>query len=164
MSLPEKNDYNSLGGELIDYSPVEDPSTDLAAEASNEMRCDIAAMTQTAIRAWVGFSVDGYGDPVVGNTEQDYGAVYGRAIEYKPEILKSAPGTYTIIFPETIIDARGFEKSLNIQCGFGNCESTEQLTSVKRIASNMLNLFLWNTTDGSFTDPSLGDKVFVFIL
>lgn len=50
MSLPNKQSYDNLGGELSDYSPVTDPTTDLSAEASNETRVDVAAMTRTIPR------------------------------------------------------------------------------------------------------------------
>lgn len=166
MALPEKNDYNSLGGEKTDYSPVADPSTDLSAEELNETRVDVAAMTQTAIRAWCGFTVtqDGYFTPEIGNTEQDYGAVYGRASLYKPSVLRNSQGNYTVTFPSAITDARGNSKSLNIQCCFGNSESIAQSVSAKRESANTVRVAVFDITDGSYTEPGLNEKIFVFIL
>lgn len=162
MSLPEKNDYDSLGGEKTDYSPVADPSTDLSAEELNETRADVAAMTQTAIRAWCAFTVDGYASPSIGDTEQDYGAVYGRSSSYKPSVSRVTAGEYTITFPTSVVDARGNTKSLNIQCGFGNSETMEELVNVKRASANTLTVYIWDTTDGSRRDPN--GKIIVFIL
>lgn len=159
MSLPEKNDYNALGGELIDYSPVEDPSTDLSAEASNEMRSDIAGITQICMRAWCGFSVDGYGDAIIGDTEQDYGAVYGRALAYKPTILKTAPGFYTIIFPASVVDPRGNSKNINIQFPFGYCADGGYLTNVARLDASSVIVTVRDTVSNIPADPMT--KVYV---
>ena len=102
MSLPNANSFNNLGGELVDYSPVTNPTTDLSAEASNEMRSDVAAMTRTVTKAWVAFTVSG--SSVIGVANSDFDAVYGNAQIYKPTGVYNSVGAYTITFPASIID------------------------------------------------------------
>lgn len=161
MSLPEKNDYDSLGGEKTDYSPVADPETDLSAEELNETRCDVAAMTQTAIRAWCSFTVTAT-VPAIGSTEQDYGAVYGRATDYKPSIVRNSAGVYTITFPSSVVDARGNSKSINIQCGFGCSVTGDESVAVARASANTVVVRVVSIASGSATDAA--GRVNVFIL
>lgn len=161
MSLPEKNDYDSLGGEKIDYSPVADPDTDLSAEELNETRADVAAMTQTAIRAWCSFTVTAT-VPAIGSTEQDYGAVYGRSASYKPSIVRNSAGVFTVTFPTSIVDARGNTKSLNIQCGFGCSETADESVAVQRTSANTVVARIVSIASGAATDAA--GRVNVFIL
>lgn len=159
MSLPNKNDYDTLGGEKDNYEEVTDPSTDLSAEASNETRADVAAMTRTAIRAWVGFTVNGT-DVEVSNT--DFDAVYGNAIAYKPTGVRNGVGDYTFTFPEEIEDARGNTISLNLQCGFGNCEEPGFVVNIVKLTANTFRVYNYSISDGAPADSS--NKTFLFVL
>src|SRR6187431_2696501 len=101
MALPDSTTYASIGGELIDYSPVEDPETDLAAEFDNEARADTAAMTRMISRAMVSFTTDGVDCTVV-----DHDAVWGSDLAVKPTVTVAGT-TITVPWPTTVTDARG---------------------------------------------------------
>ena len=161
MSLPDKNDYSVLGGELADYSAVADPTTDLPAEASNEMRADVAAMTRTAIRAWCGFTIDGYAAPSISNT--DYDAVYGNAMDYKPVVTRNSTGNYTIDFPTTVTDARGITHDLNLQCGFINSESSGLVGNAIKTDANTFNVLIYDLS-GAASDPGTDKRILLFVL
>jgi hypothetical protein len=115
--LPNVANYDTYGGELEDYSLVEDPTTDLAADLANEQRVDTAGMTATALRAFVVFtwSVD------EGVTIRQQGAVWGNGTS--PTIALTAPGTFTITWPSTATDARGVSRSVNLRAGWVSCQS-----------------------------------------
>lgn len=165
MSLPNSNSYNNLGGELSDYSPVTDPTTDLSAEASNEMRSDVAAMTRTATRAWVSFQVSGTSIVV---DSSDYDAVYGNANLYKPTGSYDAPGDYTITFPASIVDARSNTISVNIQAAWVNMQSSSPdmyFAKATVLSSNTVKVYLFDLNSG-LTDPGnpATDKISLFVL
>jgi len=117
MALPDKNIYNNLGGELTDYQPAEDPTTDLAAAADDDARSDVAAMTRIIVRAYVVFTVSGSTCTVV-----DQDSVWGNSLAVLPTIVRNSAGNYTITWPATVMDARGLSHALNLRRGHGNVE------------------------------------------
>jgi len=153
--LPEKSSYAQYGGELQDYSPVEDPETDLSAEASNASRCDTSAMTRTATRAWVAFTVSGSTVTIASN---DYDAVYGNDNTVKPVVVKLIPGLYAVTFPTSVVDARGTTHSVNLNVGFANIEDLADgyFANCKKIGANVFNIAVWSTQDGILADPISG--------
>lgn len=161
MSLPNSNSYDILGGELNDYAPVTDPTTDLSAESSNEMRADTAAMTRMADRAWVAFTIDGYSEPQVANN--DFDAVWGNALAYKPEVTYDGLGEYTVTFPEEVIDARGIEQTVNLRCGHGQCESLGYTVNVRKISPNEFTIKLTVDTDGLNDPLTTTDKILLIV-
>lgn len=154
MSLPDSNSFNSLGGELQDYAPVTDPTTDLSAEASNEMRCDVAAMTRTATRAIVKFTVSG-GAVTIANT--DFEAVYGNSLTYKPSGVVNGNGDYTITFPATVNDARGIEHDVNFKYCWANYDgpiTDFYVARAKILSPNTVQVFLQDMVAPAATPPS----------
>lgn len=167
--LPNKNSFNNLGGELSDYSPLTDPTTDLSAFASNEARADTAAMTRTIIRAWVSFVSDGYlgstpdGYADVSNT--DFDAVYGNAIAFKPEIVKNSAGSYTTTFPTSIVDARGITQLINFQVGWCNVQDAGGFfANTKKISANIFDIYIFSAITQVLADPPAGTKTTLFVL
>lgn len=166
MSLPNIQSYDNLGGELADYNPVTDPTTDLSAEASNEMRSDVSAMTRTATRAWVAFRVDGTSAIVVDNDDHD--SVYGNAEIYKPVGVYNSTGNYTITFPASIVDARGVTQSLNLRQAWTCFDSISNhflLSSARVTSANTVDVFLYDFTGPNITDPPdpATDKIVLFV-
>lgn len=162
MALPNKQSYSNLGGELHDYSPATDPTTDLTAESSNEMRADVAAMTATCVKSYFMFTVNA---GVVSIANTDFDSVYGNAIIYKPTAVYNSAGNYTFTLPSSIVDARGLTKSINIKCGFGSAASQNYFVSVNISSSNVVRVFLMDCTVPGVADPgSASDKVTVFLV
>lgn len=164
MSLPEKNSFNNLGGELINRRPVENPQTDLDAEASNEMRADLAAMTRTATRCMVKFTISG-GDGYVSNTAFDN--VFGNSITYKPDVAYLGTGSYTVTFPETITDARGNERNINFflaQASTAFATYSGQTVQARVTAPNVVEVKLVNS-GGTAADPPTGtDEIYLIVI
>lgn len=162
--LPNKNSYSELGGELIDYSPVTDPQTDLSAEASNESRVDTAAMTRTAIRAWVTLTC-AISDISVANI--DYDAVYGIALIYKPTVAYIDVGIYEVTFPETILDARSITQTINFSLGWANVDieqgANPLVSTVQKMSANVFRVYLINTNGGTLANTTSG-RINVFVL
>lgn len=162
--LPNKSSYSELGGELTDYSPVTDPETDLSADASNEARADTAAMTRTAIRAWVTLSCL---SDVITIANTDYDAVYGIALIYKPTITYIDVGVYEITFPETVLDARNVTQTVNFNGGWANFASTQGANilgaSVEKMSANVIRVYLYNISSGTLANVSSG-RINVFVL
>lgn len=159
MSLPNKTTFNSLGGELNDYSPVTDPTTDLSAESSNETRSDVAAMTRTAIRAWVSFTYDG----TVGNS--DFDAVYGNAQIYKPSVSPLNHGIYRVTFPETVVDARGNSHAINLSVGWVNVDVENNngwFATANKTSVNEFVVYAYSMIDASLQDPN--GKLTLFVI
>jgi hypothetical protein len=166
MSLPNIQSFDNLGGELADYSPVTDPTTDLSAESSNEMRSDVAAMTRTAIKAYVAFTTDG-GDVFVASG--DYDAVYGNAEIYKPTGVVSDVGKYTITFPSSIVDSRGITQSLNLKMAWCNFETIGNfaLEAKARVTSaNTVEVILYDYSGPNISDPPdpTTDRIILFVI
>ena len=147
MSLPNKQSYDNLGGELSDYSPVTDPTTDLSAEASNETRVDVAAMTRTIPRVYCSITCGGT-SVTISNT--DYDAVFGVDISYKPSITRVSTGIYELTWPEEIVDARGITQILNLRAAWTNLDmdmSGTFLVSYGQVtAANKVKVYLRNAT------------------
>lgn len=149
--LPNKLSFNTIGGELSDYSPPTDPTTDLSATEDDIARADLAAMTRTITRAWVSFTVSGGAITIASN---DYDAVYGNANAYKPIATYNGPGDYYFLFPTSIVDARGITQLVNLQVGWCNMDGDQgYFASAKRLSAIQFQVFVWSTQDGVLADP-----------
>ena len=161
MSLPNIQSFDNLGGELADYSPVTDPTTDLSAESSNEMRSDVAAMTRTCDKAWFTFTTDG-ADIFIASG--DYDAVYGNAEIYKPVGLYNSFGDYEFTLPASVVDARGNTQYLNLKCGHGSTDYLYGVVSIKILTANTIRVLLVDSSGPSQSDPpNPTDKITIFL-
>ena len=132
MALPDKATFATLGGEITDYSDVEDPTTDLAGAFNSETRADVAAMTRMIPRAFVAFTTNGTTCTVV-----DHDAVWGGDLAVKPTVAYVSDGLYTVTWPTTITDARGVVRALNLRRGQVNVESSPScFGSAARLSAN----------------------------
>jgi hypothetical protein len=108
MALPDANTYSTLGGELNNYQSPEDPTTDLDANADNEVRCDSAAASRMVGRAFVAFTGS---DQVV----HQHDSVWGNDVSVLPVVGRSGAGVYTVTWPASVNDARGNPHALNLR-------------------------------------------------
>ena len=126
MTLPSVDSFQTFGGALVDYAPCEDPSTDRPAAAANQWYADTAAMTQTAIRAFVRLSKSGAGYsiflpdvPTSSLTQQAAVWVDGSGVipfVSWPVVVRVSAGVYTITWPTTVVDSLGVTQTLNFRC------------------------------------------------
>lgn len=148
MALPDKSTFASLGGEITDFSAVEDPNTDLAGAFNSEARADNAAMTRMIGRAFVAFTVNGT-CPVV-----EHDAVWGNNLAVAPTVAYVSTGLYTVTWPSTVTDARGVVRALNLRRGLANVDSLGMFASVKRVAANVFSVQAYDAQGPSAGDPA----------
>jgi hypothetical protein len=150
MALPDKATFATLGGEISDYSAVEDPTTDLAGTFSSETRADVAAMTRMIPRAFVSFTTTGASCTVV-----DHDAVWGSDLSVKPVVTIDPVygATYVITWPTTVTDARGVQRALNLRRALGNVEAGGWTTATYRRSANVIAVTTGSTVDSSLSAP-----------
>lgn len=156
MTLPAIDSYDTYGGNKIDYSPVEDPATDLSADQGNQERASVAGMTRTAARAIVAFTtLSGLG------TVTYFDTVWGNAFADTPIVVQGIPGVWAMGLPASITDFTGVEQDLNIRRAHGQVESVSDAFFVqcKKTAPNGLEIAIFDRT-GALVDPDgFGDVV-----
>lgn len=149
MALPDKSTFDTIGGEIIDFSAVEDPNTDLAGAFNSEARADNAAMTRMIPRAYVAFIVSGSLCNVV-----DHDAVWGNSLAVKPTVAYVSFGQYTVTWPTTVADARGVVRALNLRRGLGSVETSGFISAALRISANSFTVTAYDVTSPGPSDPS----------
>lgn len=168
MTLPDIDDLDSLGGALQDLSPVTDPSTDRSATGANPAYTDTAAMTATAIRAWVSLSINGTTPTLVAHN-----SVWGNSLAVQPTLAyTSSTGIFSITWPAIVADAipnglPGYNAAghtLNLRDGWANAQSvTFWHTQILIHAANVAYLYLFNSS-GSLANPGSATTFGVFVI
>jgi hypothetical protein len=150
MSLPDKATFATLGGEISDYSAVEDPTTDLAGAFDSEARADVAAMTRMIPRAMVSYTTDGVTCTVV-----EHDAVWGSDLPVKPTVVLDLGygGKSVVTWPTTVTDARGVVRALNLRRGVANVDQPGYTGSVARVSANVFAVTTASTPDSSLMLP-----------
>lgn len=143
--LPEVQSYDGLGGDIIDYAAVVDPETDLPAEASNETRADVAAMTRMIGRAFVSF--DNGGEVSI------HDAVWGNSDAVKPVVAVLSAGRYTITWPSSVTDARATSHPVNLRVGLPSLVDVAYIATAERTAPNVFLVQVYGIAAGTLDDP-----------
>lgn len=156
MALPDKATFATVGGTILDYSAVEDPNTDLAAEFSNEVRADTAAMTRMIPRAYVAFTTNGTTCTVV-----EHDAVWGNDLAIAPTVARTGTGAYTVTWPTTVTDARGVVRSLNLRRGSAGLDYVGFFASPKRVSANSFTMIVYDASCQAPTDPNFVTDIVV---
>lgn len=143
--LPGIDDLDSYGGEKLDYEPVEDPTTDIGADAWNLIASNVAGMTQTACRAWVAFV--GHAATPADPASNVHGAVWGSSAPVKPTVVKGGTGIYDITWPTEITDELGVEHTVNLRHAWGSVYgSTANPFTVTITGPNTIRMRTFNTS------------------
>jgi hypothetical protein len=162
MTLPSSDSYITYGGEIINYSEVEDPNTDLDQEQSNSMRASAAALSDTCFRAILVFYIDVGNIPVIVN----YNAVWDvQNTSPLPIISYDGVGVYTVKFPTSVIDLRGNPQNINLLGGIANPDCNNfngYFCTVQKIDLVTFTIFNWSAVDRLLQDTGFGpDSKFV---
>lgn len=104
--LPDASTYESLGGAIVDYDAIVDPTTDLPASADCEARANVAAMTRTVGRVWFNWSNDGTDGSIV-----SFDSVIGNSAVNYPTIAKITTGQWHFTFPANAVDVTGVTRA-----------------------------------------------------
>lgn len=111
MSLPDSDSLSTYIGapQLIDFSAVVDPNTDVSAAGLNQALCTLAMSSLTIPRAIVSF-VD-TGSTLAFSYQQ---AVWGNDFSVQPTLGNSGTGLYSITWPATVSDQLAISHSVNL--------------------------------------------------
>lgn len=145
MTPKTLDDYGAPKGDAL---PIEDETTQLAADQYNELAEDCAQLTRTAPRAIVTFNVGT--SPAVTSAV----SVWGGGLAQQPTILHPSLGNFVVIYPATMVDGLGNAESLNFRFAHAAINSTFPAhIRVDAIGAN--NVSVW-TLDNSFAPNDLG--------
>ncbi len=152
MTLPDSDDFDSLGGEIFNHSDVENPTTDLDASFNNITRANVAGMSRVVVRSYV--ELDGYTESAA-----DHNAVYGNGFSVAPIVSHMGTGEYLITFPETIVDALGVERALNIKQAWADPYfASTRLFFARVVRESPHELTVWIVTSSNTRTDMLEDE------
>lgn len=159
MTLPAIDDLAALGGEMANYDPVTDPTVELDASFDNKTRANVAAQTQTAIRAQVSFPCVATGS----STPQGHWAVWGNAPSVAPAVARSSAGRYQITWPTSVDDELGESHAVNLVSAQGNLQAGAffHVQCVKD-QPHVWNIYIFDAA-GTLVDPTVGLIVDVWL-
>jgi hypothetical protein len=137
---------NDLGGAMVNYEPVLDPTTDLDAGFDNNSRCMVAMMSHTAIRSWAKFTTAVTSGAMVLNAHD---ALWGNSIGVAPTLARFATGIFTLTYPTTVNDELGGAHTVNFRVGWGQARSATAGFDVQVIptAANVLTVYVRDNTN-----------------
>lgn len=117
MPVPAIDTFDDLGGALSNLAgmPVENPLTDVDADADNRARCNVAAMTHTTTHAWVAWTGATWTGSPASVTPDDHEAVWGSSVSVRPTVSQTAEGVWLVTWPTTITDELGTTHTVNIR-------------------------------------------------
>lgn len=156
MGLPDRDDYAIVGGEITDYQPAEDASTDLPALADAIARCNVAAMSRVVTRAYAAFTTNGTTCTLLDCDGCWPSGTFGGP--NAPTVTRTGLGLYTVTWPTTITDERGVTHNLNLRRGLGDIEPGSSppaiFVHVSCPTPNTASVEAINTNTGTVWDPT----------
>lgn len=157
MTLPDRADLDTYGGELKNYGEVEDPETDLGADPFNECRMDVAAMGHTAIRAMRRF-LGHATTPAEPSSGFVHDSLWGDDPSVKPSVAKGGTGIYNATWPTDVLDELGTSHTVNLRVAQAWVEvsgSTRYKAHARVTAANVVEVRVF--IDGGAGADTLSD-------
>lgn len=145
MTLPDVGSLAQYGGVKVNDHPVVDPQTDLDADEDNKARCDVAAMTHVAPRAWCRFTTAATtGAMILVSHDSNWGSLGGVA----PTLSRISAGVFDVTWPTTVTDELGVSHTLNIRWAWppNHRAITAILTNAIPQASNRVRVYVRDNT------------------
>ncbi len=142
MSLPGIDTLSTYGGKMVNYAPVEDPTTDRDATAANQSYASTAAMTHTAPRAWARITMAATTGAMV---LVAHDAVWGTSVA--PTFAHVSTGVFTITWPVTVTDELGTTQTVSLRtCTVQQETGGAPTLNLADAATNVANLRLFDTS------------------
>lgn len=165
MTLPSSDSYLTYGGELVNYSQVEDPNTDLDADASNQLRASAAGLSNTAFRAIFTITVDDVAQVI---TFTNLNAVWDVGNSAAPTGVYRGVGWYRITFPVQVTDLRGNLQYVNLLGGIANPDvfnGNGFMCTVNKtgLSPNVIDIFIFSIVDAQLEDMGAGNPINVMV-
>ena len=120
MTLPDVDTIDTYGGQLQNYEPVVDPTTDRDAEAMDQGLESIAQTTHTVDRAWARVVLSASTPALAAPNGSDAG--WGNTVPPTPTHVTT--GQYKVTWPATIVDGLGASHALNFRKARASFEGT----------------------------------------
>jgi hypothetical protein len=142
MPLPSPTPLSAYGGALGNYlgQGVVDPTTDLDAAAHNQAMSDLAAMTNTTVRAWCVFTSTA--SPAL----VSHYAMWGTGGGVAPVVARTSAGVYTVTWPSTITDALGASQSVTYSVAEATAQgSSAFLVQASKTSSTVATVYAFTT-------------------
>lgn len=160
--LPGIDSLATYGGQLANYAPVEDPTTDEDAAWRNLYASNVAGATHTlprALRSFVGHGTAPT-DPPSGFVHD---AVWGSANGVKPPVVRFGAGIVDLTWPSTVVDELGQTHSLNFRRALAQVESSDgtfRAAHAKVTGPNTVRVYLYS---GTTLNDLVGQLVTVWV-
>jgi hypothetical protein len=150
---------SSYGGPFFDAKAVKDPTTQLAAAFADRMFEDVAQLTRASGFTWFSFITTlTAAVTTLSAANVAVASFFGSGSAQKPTVSKTATGTYTLTWPSTFDDAlvgvAGMDGVAETQSvaftfasGLNNMGATNGYARVTAIASNVVTVKVYDTTD-----------------
>jgi len=153
MVLPAISTIDNYGGELEDFAPVTDPTTDRAAADMNAAMADVAMLGHCGIRAWCRFTAAASTGAMV---LVAHDAMWGNTDAVKPTLARSSSGVFTLTWPTSVTDELGDAHTLVLRAGWGNAYGASNFYEprVTTVSANVVTVTIKNSTDATPNDAA----------
>ncbi len=136
---------NDLGGTMVDYEPVIDPTTDMPAAFGNALNCSVAMMSHTAPRALARVTTGANTGAMVLVSAD---AMWGNTVPPTPAFVSL--GTFTLTYPATVNDeiVPPNAHTLNFRYAFANHRSAAAffVVQAKVTSANVITFTVRDST------------------
>ena len=152
---PEIPSPSTFGPPLSNFGAVEDPSTQLDATAHNNMRAQLAAISQTSPLAMAAILYSGAVVSILRHS-----AVWGNASGVAPSVVRNSTGSFTFTWATSYYDLRDDGGSVSHSVGISGAIVSPGMTGSTKLSacyelfnSRTVNVTVFNDT-GALADPN----------
>ena len=158
MTLPDIDTLATFGGQLNDYSPVVDPTTDRPAAGTNQAYSSIAMVTHTAPRAWCRFVTSATTPALATNNGHD--AMWGSSSGVKPTLLRNSIGNYSVTWPLTVTDEMGVSHTVNLRAVKVSSEGPTNGFITATVSGNIVTVLTFSASNSA---NDLGGNTTIYV-
>lgn len=147
---PETPDLATFGAPYRNADAVEDPETDVAAEALNRLIAQVCMLSGPAVRARARVSVSGGLASVVAHD-----AVWGSSNGVRPSATRSSAGIITVAWAAEYDDQQATPESHPVQIRFVDSvtvKGTDLRATYEILSASSVKVYVRNSA-GTLTDP-----------
>ena len=158
MPLPDRDSLATVGGAVLDYSAVIDPTRERPAAGANAGYANATAMTGTVARVVARIKSAGAGTP----TFLFHDEVWNNGLNVSPVVQRTGTGTWAVIYASgasggTVLDELYLQHTVNLQSAVVTPENGPYLACVGCSMPNVLGLSFYSAVGASSpSDPASG--------
>lgn len=110
--LPDVDSFATYGGLIQNYAQIEDPSTDRDGPSASIAYMNVAALTQTCVKAWARVTLAASTGAMILLSND---GVWPNIVGNQPAMLRNSAGNFTFTWPTTLLDANGVSHTLSFR-------------------------------------------------